>query len=194
MTRFCSSKQNWKISVYSTERTTRKSKQLSSTAHCTTMFGRSCVLVWMIWTVKSYVSESVDRISCIDDKNKDHLKEILLSRADWTFLWVFLAISELKNNTAMLEQVIRRPESANTWLPRGLDDIYNRILMNIPEPKRQISLKMIQCIYVAIRPLTKAEICVMVGSDDIKVEDTKYCGCMSITNPRQSQYTHPIVR
>lgn len=120
--------------------------------------------------IKAFISENVDRISYIDDKNKNHLKEILLSRADGTFLWVSLAINELKNNTAMLEQVIRRPESAYTWLPRGLDDMYNRILMNIPESRRQISFKIIQCIYIAIRPLTRAEICLMVDSDDIKVQ------------------------
>ncbi|CCD50209.1 hypothetical protein BofuT4_P091680.1 [Botrytis cinerea T4] len=120
--------------------------------------------------IKAFISENVDRISYIDDKNKNHLKETLLRRADGTFLWVSLAINELKNNTAMLEQVIRRPESANTWLPRGLDDMYNRILMNIPESRRQISFKIIQCIYIAIRPLTRAEICLMVDSDDIKVQ------------------------
>lgn len=119
--------------------------------------------------LKAFVSENVDRISRIPDECRDNLKQLLLSCTGGTFLWVSLAVSEFNKNTGMLEEVISHPDSVNAWLPKGLDHMYDRILMNIPECRREISFNIIRCICIAMRPLTRTEIAMMVNVSDFEV-------------------------
>ncbi|KAI9643515.1 hypothetical protein NHQ30_008134 [Ciborinia camelliae] len=119
--------------------------------------------------VKVFVSDSVGRIKGFED-HKENLKRLLLDRADGTFLWVGLAVRELNNDSRMLGEIISHPDSATTWLPKGLDDLYNRILLNIPKSRREISFKIIRCICTAMCPLKIPEIAMMIDATYTEVE------------------------
>jgi hypothetical protein len=117
--------------------------------------------------LKLFIQSRIRLIPEIDQWHAQ-LESALLERANRTFLWVALAISVLKENPeAELQRIL---QSVDTWLPRGLGAMYNRILTDIPKDEWEVSSKIVRCVCISFRPLTEAEVLVLTGLSDVQVK------------------------
>lgn len=92
------------------------------------------------------------------------LRRILLDRANGTFLWVALAMDMLNDDE--VGKILKSKDAADKLLPRGLDDMINRMLLDIlgseneaeTGTKAEDAAKIIRWVSLAFRPLTVAEL------------------------------------
>jgi ankyrin repeat protein len=78
-----------------------------------------------------------------------HIQKTLLDRAKGTFLWVGFAMHELRKKRTSTEIL-----SALEGLPSGLENIYGTMLLQIPFDRRELSLKLLLWVTLALRPLS----------------------------------------
>lgn len=86
-------------------------------------------------------------------KTKDMIRVALMDRAGGTFIWVSLVlmdISKTKRSEAVSEKLHK--------LPRDLNEVYVRILRDIDEDDVTDARFILQCVTVALRPLTVQEL------------------------------------
>ena len=119
--------------------------------------------------LKIFIQDRIRDIAGIDQWCTQ-LEIILLKRANGMFLWVALAISVLKDNTETeVQRILQSRSAVDTWLPQGLDAMYNRILTDVPEAEREIASKVVRCVCIALRPLTAEEVCAVTGLTTLQV-------------------------
>jgi ankyrin repeat protein len=75
------------------------------------------------------------------------------------FRWVFCQLEKLRQ---CLPQSVRRTLNE---LPESLDDTYERVMMEIKRSNQAHAYRMLQCLTVAIRPLTVAELAELLAFD-----------------------------
>jgi hypothetical protein len=75
------------------------------------------------------------------------------------FRWVFCQLETLRQ---CLPQSVRRTLNE---LPESLDDTYERVMMEIKRANQAHAYRMLQCLTVAIRPLTVAELAELLAFD-----------------------------
>ena len=75
------------------------------------------------------------------------------------FRWVFCQLDALRQ---CLPSSLRRTLAE---LPESLDETYERIVMGIKKGNRDDAYRMLQCIAVAIRPLSVAELAELLAFD-----------------------------
>src|SRR6201996_9837372 len=75
------------------------------------------------------------------------------------FRWVFCQLDALRQ---CLPSSLRRTLAE---LPESLDETYERIVMDIKKGNRADAYRMLQCLAVAIRPLTVAELAELLAFD-----------------------------
>src|SRR6201996_5065524 len=75
------------------------------------------------------------------------------------FRWVFCQLETLRQ---CLPQSVRRTLNE---LPSSLDDTYERVMMGIKRANQSHAYRMLQCLTVAIRPLTVAELAELLAFD-----------------------------
>ncbi|RDW88419.1 hypothetical protein BP6252_00451 [Coleophoma cylindrospora] len=110
-----------------------------------------------------------------EDKVSSKLEATLLEKAEGLFLWVGLAMNILKDISKKEVAKLLANGSINKWLPKGLDDIYNRMLVKIPNDEREVAAKIFQWVSIAFRPLTLTELCTLIDIDpvpDMTTEDS----------------------
>jgi hypothetical protein len=113
--------------------------------------------------LKAFISSRISRLfpkSPGNDKWLIPLASRLLERANGTFLWVGLAIQVLEKHRTEIRKVLGSEDFVDTWLPVGLDAMYDRMLLEIPESEREVAAKIVCWVSMARRQLTLAEICV----------------------------------
>ncbi|KFY84255.1 hypothetical protein V498_07858, partial [Pseudogymnoascus sp. VKM F-4517 (FW-2822)] len=81
-----------------------------------------------------------------------HIEETFREKSEDTFLWVSFMADDLE------KQTVSDIEEALQTLPKGLDEIYERILLSIKPKNTTIVATMLQWISLAIRPLTVPEL------------------------------------
>lgn len=81
-----------------------------------------------------------------------HIEQTFREKSEDTFLWVSLMADDLERQT------VSGIEKALQTLPKGLDEIYERILLSINPEITTIVATMLQWISLAIRPLTVPEL------------------------------------
>ncbi|KAJ4147118.1 hypothetical protein LMH87_001665 [Akanthomyces muscarius] len=102
--------------------------------------------------ISAYVQ---DRLSLVDEKSASRIADVITNRADGIFMWASLQIDralELELNGASLAKI----EAEVLSTPRGLFGVYEELVQNMKE--RSKSLKMIQWICFAMRPLSLDEL------------------------------------
>ena len=111
--------------------------------------------------LKAFTSSRVASLFTIpgDDEWQAPLERILLERAGGTFLWIGLAIQVLTEDPAEVQKILDSESSISTRLPAGLDAMYNRMLLDIPENQREVAARVVRWVSIAFRPLTVAELC-----------------------------------
>ena len=103
----------------------------------------------------SFISESVDalaRTKKYDSALKETVHRGLSEGADGTFLWVSYAVKELQKTP---------PSETSATLsrqPKGLNGIYERMLLEIDDSKRQEVVEMLRWLVAAERPLRLSEL------------------------------------
>jgi ankyrin repeat protein len=106
--------------------------------------------------IERFVSARVKELKRIEgftEKVQSHVEQTLLSRAEGTFLWVGFAMHELLQKTTCTEVL-----ETLTKIPRGLFAVYSRLLLQIPEERRETSRQILQWVSTALRPLSLAEL------------------------------------
>ncbi|KAH8808657.1 ankyrin repeat-containing domain protein [Xylogone sp. PMI_703] len=107
-----------------------------------------------------------------------HVEKTLLERADGTYLWVSFVIQDLE---------IKEPSDVEQCLedlPKGLDGIYERMLVQIPPDQRSICREILLWIVFAEEPLSIEELVEAVGvkgtdsltASDVIEDKLKFCG------------------
>jgi ankyrin repeat protein len=118
--------------------------------------------------LKQYISVKVDELSA--EKNypeevRRPLENKLIQRAGGTFLWVAFAVEELKDRTST------EVEDAIDNFPPGLDGLYSRMLIRVPDRRRDIVALILRWVVVAARPLSLTELSAVTGVKSALPED-----------------------
>ncbi|KAH9024217.1 hypothetical protein EDB85DRAFT_1829089, partial [Lactarius pseudohatsudake] len=93
------------------------------------------------------------------DEDKKMVVETLSEKADGMFRWVYCQLDALRQ---CLPSSVRRTLDE---LPESLDETYERIVMDIKKGNRADAHRMLQCLTVAIRPLSVAELAELLAFD-----------------------------
>jgi ubiquitin carboxyl-terminal hydrolase 14 len=88
---------------------------------------------------------------------KDRVGKTLRSSADGMFLWVSLAVTILKQTP------IGKVEKRLTEVPRSIDEVYKRVLLEIPEGSEEEVFNILKHVLFAFRPLTLMELGIVCG-------------------------------
>src|SRR5260370_14049938 len=75
------------------------------------------------------------------------------------FRWVYCQLQTLRQ---CLPQSVRRTLNE---LPKSLDETYTRVMMEIKKTNQVHAYRMLQCLMVAIRPLSVAELAELLALD-----------------------------
>ncbi|KAH9165582.1 hypothetical protein EDB89DRAFT_1891951 [Lactarius sanguifluus] len=93
------------------------------------------------------------------DEDKKMVVEALSEKADGMFRWVFCQLETLRQ---CLPQCVRRTLNE---LPETLDETYERVVMEIKKANQAHVYRMLQCLTVAVRPLSVAELAELLAFD-----------------------------
>ncbi|KAH9028671.1 hypothetical protein EDB85DRAFT_1867732, partial [Lactarius pseudohatsudake] len=93
------------------------------------------------------------------EDEKKMVVEALSERADGMFRWVFCQLDTLRQ---CLPSSVRQTLEE---LPESLDETYERIVMDIKKANSAHAYRMLQCLAVAIRPLSVAELAELLAFD-----------------------------
>ncbi|KAH9031126.1 hypothetical protein EDB85DRAFT_1830526, partial [Lactarius pseudohatsudake] len=91
--------------------------------------------------------------------DKKMVVEALSEKADGMFRWVFCQLETLRQ---CLPQSVRRTLNE---LPESLDETYERVMMEIKKANQVHAFRMLQCLTVAVRPLSVAELAELLAFD-----------------------------
>ena len=133
--------------------------------------------------IKLYISTKVNELAEMPHKNysqelRQLVKRALLDRADGTYLWVSFVVQDLEAKSAS------EVEECLEDLPRGLDEIYERMLIQIPPKHRVITRKILLWLLFAKRALFIEELAYAIGAEasrtmklyDIMRDYIRQCG------------------
>ncbi|KAH9073548.1 hypothetical protein EDB83DRAFT_2260331 [Lactarius deliciosus] len=93
------------------------------------------------------------------EDDKKMVVEALSEKADGMFRWVFCQLETLRH---CLPSGVRQTLEE---LPESLDETYERIVMDIKKTNSAHAYRMLQCLAVAIRPLSVAELAELLAFD-----------------------------
>ncbi|KFY94645.1 hypothetical protein V500_03121, partial [Pseudogymnoascus sp. VKM F-4518 (FW-2643)] len=105
--------------------------------------------------INSYITYRVAQLAerkGISTSLVKHIEETFREKSEDTFLWVSFMADDLE------KQTVSGIEKALQTLPKGLDEIYERILLNIKPDNTTIIATMLQWISLAVSPLTVPEL------------------------------------
>ena len=108
--------------------------------------------------VSKYIDDGMKLLACAEHKKPKlgqlrlNVRKKLVDGADGSYLWVKFAIKSLEGVTCP------ELEEAITEFPRGLDDIYARMLHALPGRQKSKVIQIIRWVATAYRPLTLLEI------------------------------------
>ncbi|KAH9035901.1 hypothetical protein EDB85DRAFT_2112683, partial [Lactarius pseudohatsudake] len=91
--------------------------------------------------------------------DKKMVVEALSEKADGMFRWVFCQLETLRQ---CLPQSVRRTLNE---LPESLDETYERVMTEIKKANQVHAYRMLQCLTVAVRPLSVAELAELLAFD-----------------------------
>ncbi|KAH9165573.1 hypothetical protein EDB89DRAFT_292735 [Lactarius sanguifluus] len=91
--------------------------------------------------------------------DKKMVVDALSEKADGMFRWVFCQLETLRQ---CLPQSVRRTLNE---LPESLDETYERVMMEIKKANQVHAYRMLQCLTVAVRPLSVAELAELLAFD-----------------------------
>ncbi|KAI9436570.1 hypothetical protein H4582DRAFT_2078189 [Lactarius indigo] len=93
------------------------------------------------------------------EEDKKMVVDALSEKADGMFRWVFCQLETLRQ---CLPQCVRRTLNE---LPETLDETYERVIMEIKKTNQALAYRLLQCLTVAARPLSVAELVELLAFD-----------------------------
>ncbi|KAH9044057.1 hypothetical protein EDB83DRAFT_1575968 [Lactarius deliciosus] len=93
------------------------------------------------------------------EEDKKMVVDGLSEKADGMFRWVFCQLETLRQ---CLPQCVRRTLNE---LPETLDETYERVMMEIKKTNQAHAYRLLQCLTVAVRPLSVAELAELLAFD-----------------------------
>lgn len=112
--------------------------------------------------VRQGLNALVDRGRC-DPKTRDRLQEMLMEKADQTFLWVSMVLSLLEMRRLLTQNDL---QALVKKLPSSLQTLYGHLLRSIPSEDAELAGKVLRTIVAAARPLSEAEIQTILAIDE----------------------------
>lgn len=122
---------------------------------------------------------------------RDAVERYLSENADGTFLWVALVCRELSNTSHWKVHA----KLKTTVFPPGLDDLYSRMLHNIPAEEADLCKRIIAGMSAVHRPIAQEELTALVelpeglSQDDLE-EIIGLCGSFLILRERTISFVH----
>ncbi|KAF4461068.1 hypothetical protein FALBO_12135 [Fusarium albosuccineum] len=109
-----------------------------------------------------YISQRVSQLATNIENNQlvERVTKTFRDRSEGTFLWVSFMAEELESRT------IGETEQALEHLPRGLDAIYERVLLQIRPSNAPFVTDMLRWVALASRPFSIEEMCTAVEVQD----------------------------
>ncbi|EPE05618.1 ankyrin repeat protein [Ophiostoma piceae UAMH 11346] len=107
-----------------------------------------------------FIHSRIDTIATENNYSEALRRKVLstvLQKSEGTFLWAGFVLHDLQ------EKAIVDVEKCLASLPRQLDDIYSRILENIPDDNTAVTQNILKWVVMAFRPLTVSELAAAVG-------------------------------
>ena len=111
--------------------------------------------------IHRFIELKVDELSAYrryPEPLRVHVKKVLESRAQGTFLWVGMVANALRKYR------VSEVEKALELFPPGLAGVYARILLQIDADRREMAARILCWVVMAVRPLTITELCVATKS------------------------------
>lgn len=140
---------------------------LTSTPHLTTSYSfrtdshkllpleDSSALVQDVKLVINFRIEHIMHIFHLDEAAKNFLTDNLQSRADQSFLWVSIMLKMIEDSSLSsmehFNQIIKS-------MPRGLEEIYRKLVADIPTEQHQSAKRMLQILVASSRHLSESEV------------------------------------
>ncbi|KAJ9654851.1 hypothetical protein H2201_008925, partial [Coniosporium apollinis] len=110
--------------------------------------------------IGKFITVKVDELARHRDyppQLRSHVEDVFHKRAEGTFLWVGIVAKELERYTC--DEV----KDALDSFPPGLDELYGRMLLQIPSRRRETTAKILRWVVIAVRPLTLLELSTAIG-------------------------------
>ena len=85
-----------------------------------------------------------------------HVRDVFRDRAQGTFLWIGIVAQALRKYKAT------EVEKALELFPKGLDELYARILLQIDSGRREIAARILRWVVMAVRPLRLLELSIAI--------------------------------
>ncbi|KAH8649514.1 hypothetical protein BGZ60DRAFT_463330, partial [Tricladium varicosporioides] len=133
--------------------------------------------------IRRLIQVKVDELSLLrnyPEQLREYVKDVLLSRAAGTFLWIGIVANELRKYTSS------EVENALKLFPPGLEGLYSRMLLQINDHRREIAAKILRWVVMAVRPLTLKELSTAIetsarfslglGYEEAIRDQVSYCG------------------
>ena len=131
---------------------------------------------------------------------REYVKNVFQDRAQGTFLWVGIVASMLSKYS--------RPEvvQALELFPKGLDEIYARILLIVPTDQQEIVAKLLRWVTLTVRPLTLSELGDATGvsgqtssvvnfdRDEVMRAQVAHCGDLLTVKEDEVRLVHQSVK
>jgi ankyrin repeat domain-containing protein 50 len=108
--------------------------------------------------VQHHVERLIQKGSCRASM-RDNLENMLLFKADATFLWIQLILPILNRRRFLLESDI---SAISKNMPKGLQSLYLGLLSEIHEDDRPLAAKILKLIAATDRPLTAGEMSILL--------------------------------
>ena len=107
----------------------------------------------------------LQRIEGFDEDMRQSVTTVFLDRADTSFLWVGFVMEEL-SGMATCTEIYETLESLKT-LPKGLNALYDRMLLSIPSGRREKAYEILLWVTTALRPLGLDELADAVDAQSV---------------------------
>jgi ankyrin repeat protein len=114
--------------------------------------------------------EELARHKAYNSATRARVKSIFISRSEGTFLWVGIAAAQLRGCEPMeVAEILNK-------LPAGLDGLYARMLRQINHRHREMAVKVLLWVTLAVRPLSLSELGVAIDAEaqpdyELSIED-----------------------
>ncbi|KAE8450749.1 hypothetical protein EG329_005662 [Mollisiaceae sp. DMI_Dod_QoI] len=144
--------------------------------------------------IHRFIDAKVDELSThrqYSEPLRIRIKEAFRNRAQGTFLWVGIVAKALRNYKPT------EVEDALDYFPSGLNELYSRLLLQIPVDRRDIAAKILRWVVLAVRPLTLSELSTAVdiagnvssafSSTEVMRDQVSHCGYFLTIKKRKKE-------
>jgi hypothetical protein len=135
----------------------------------------------------TYMVEELARKKSYSEDLRTRMVSTLIERASGMFLWVSFVVAELRNRSIVeVEDTLNR-------LPVGLAGIYDRMLLQVSQDRRDMVRSILRWVALALRPLTLSELATAIDIEpvaELDIEETTrqyvgFCGYfLTVTGDR----------